>query len=302
MSEPLKRIKEILSKELSDNKVQDLMAELTIASGNGSVAIKGDAKGAVILTGKQHIVGDNNNVVINEGVSLEKLYEMLHSIQKNPSVSENITETNIEIYRKEASRLIHISYRTDGNINSECTADLKTLRERIRLSESQADTINQEFLQKCHDELQNLKKYHKEAEELIRRSPILSGDVLTKLEAKRIAYMVDERAESQFLNLMGCHFINEREYTRAEACVQKAKEILESQQLKFDPVIYVNLATIRLKQGNLPRALDLLRQAEELYVQQGFPNREVNTVRDNIKMIETAAASKKNFFQRFLNS
>lgn len=41
MADVLKTLQEILSKKLPDDQVQALMTELTIASGNGAVAIAG---------------------------------------------------------------------------------------------------------------------------------------------------------------------------------------------------------------------------------------------------------------------
>jgi HEAT repeat protein len=80
MSKALEMLKAILSEKLPDTEVQALIAELTIASGKGAVAIGGDASEAVIITGSQNIVGDNNRVVINQGTDPEELVKMLRSI------------------------------------------------------------------------------------------------------------------------------------------------------------------------------------------------------------------------------
>ena len=69
MSDKLEILKEILSKKLPPEQVESLMSELAIAFGNGSVAIAGDATEAVILTGNQNVLGDNNQVVINQSPS-----------------------------------------------------------------------------------------------------------------------------------------------------------------------------------------------------------------------------------------
>ena len=60
MSNALETLKKILSEKLPEAEVQALIAELTAASGKGSVAIQGDAREAVIVTGNRNIVGDNN--------------------------------------------------------------------------------------------------------------------------------------------------------------------------------------------------------------------------------------------------
>jgi predicted NACHT family NTPase len=78
-STALEKLKAILRETLSEEKVQALMTELTIADGDGSVAISGDATGAVTLTGNKNITGDNNRVVINQGIDPKELVEIFHS-------------------------------------------------------------------------------------------------------------------------------------------------------------------------------------------------------------------------------
>jgi energy-coupling factor transporter ATP-binding protein EcfA2 len=82
-SDGLEKLKAILRKKFPDAldaEVQALITELTIALGKGAVAIGGDASEAVIITGSQNIVGDNNRVVINQGTDPEELVKMLRSI------------------------------------------------------------------------------------------------------------------------------------------------------------------------------------------------------------------------------
>lgn len=82
MADALETLKAILSKKLSDAEVQELMAELRIALGQGSVTIRGDATETAIIPGNQNIVGDNNRVVINQGTDPEELIKLLRSIQQ----------------------------------------------------------------------------------------------------------------------------------------------------------------------------------------------------------------------------
>ena len=79
MSKALETLKKILSEKLPKAEVEALVAELTSASGNGAVAIQGDATEAVIVTGNQSIVGDNNRIVINQSTDVEELARVLRS-------------------------------------------------------------------------------------------------------------------------------------------------------------------------------------------------------------------------------
>ena len=79
MSDALEMLKAILKEKTPDDQVQALMAELTIASGKGAVAIR-ESSGAVTITGSQNIVGDNNQVVINQGTDPEGLAKMFRSL------------------------------------------------------------------------------------------------------------------------------------------------------------------------------------------------------------------------------
>jgi hypothetical protein len=80
MSTPLEKLKAILSENLPDERVQALMSELTSASGDGAVAIAGDANGAVTITGSQNINGNNNIVIIDQGIDAEELVRLLHNL------------------------------------------------------------------------------------------------------------------------------------------------------------------------------------------------------------------------------
>jgi Cdc6-like AAA superfamily ATPase len=86
MSNPLEKLKEILSENLPDEQVQALMSKLTIASGDGAVAIKGDANGAITITGNQNVNGDNN-VVIYQGIGAEEIVRKLHNLLNPQKVS-----------------------------------------------------------------------------------------------------------------------------------------------------------------------------------------------------------------------
>ena len=99
MSDKLEMLKEILSKKLPPEQVESLMSELAIAFGNGSVAITGDATEAVILTGNQNVLGNNNQVVINQSINTEDLVRMLGNLlaRKNvPTQFQSLITDKIE--------------------------------------------------------------------------------------------------------------------------------------------------------------------------------------------------------------
>ncbi|MEI6428625.1 MAG: ATP-binding protein [Pseudanabaena sp. ELA607] len=99
MSDKLEMLKEILSKKLPPEQVESLMSELAIAFGNGSVAIAGDATEAVILTGNQNVLGNNNQVVINQSINTEDLVIMLGNLlaRKNvPTQFQSLITDKIE--------------------------------------------------------------------------------------------------------------------------------------------------------------------------------------------------------------
>jgi hypothetical protein len=87
MSKALETLKKILSEKLPEAEVEALVAELKIASGNGSVSINGDAAEAVIVTGSKNIIGDNNQVIFNHGTDPDELIKMLRQVfQHNEKV------------------------------------------------------------------------------------------------------------------------------------------------------------------------------------------------------------------------
>ncbi len=99
MSEELEKLKAILSKKLPEAEVQTFMAEFTLASGQGAVAISGDAAEAIIITGNQNIVGDNNSFVINQGTDPEELIPMLRSLWREMQPTTSTPEISPEELR-----------------------------------------------------------------------------------------------------------------------------------------------------------------------------------------------------------
>jgi hypothetical protein len=87
MSNELNLLEQILSEKLPTEQVKSLMSRLTLASGDGSVAIEGGAAGAVIITGNQNIIGDNNVFTINSGVDAEEIVKMLRKLLNSQKVS-----------------------------------------------------------------------------------------------------------------------------------------------------------------------------------------------------------------------
>jgi hypothetical protein len=85
MLEELDKLKAILQERLSDDdkEVETLLAELTIAADKGSVSIEGDATESIILTGDKNIIGDNNQVIINNNTDPELIRQIIHSISRN---------------------------------------------------------------------------------------------------------------------------------------------------------------------------------------------------------------------------
>jgi protein associated with RNAse G/E len=65
---------------LPDAEVQAFLADLTIASGNGSVYNWWRSTEAVIVTGSRNIVGNNNQVIVNQGTDPDELVNMLRRV------------------------------------------------------------------------------------------------------------------------------------------------------------------------------------------------------------------------------
>jgi hypothetical protein len=78
MLESLENLKAAL-KDLPQENLQALLAEVT-ASSQGAVAIARDATGAKIVTGSDNILGDNNRVVIHQGMDAETLKLVLQEV------------------------------------------------------------------------------------------------------------------------------------------------------------------------------------------------------------------------------
>jgi CHASE2 domain len=80
MSNELDLLGQILSEKLPPEQVESLMSKLTIALGARSVAIAGNSDGSVTITGDRNIAGNNNRVVINQGIDGEELVRLLQNL------------------------------------------------------------------------------------------------------------------------------------------------------------------------------------------------------------------------------
>jgi ABC-type multidrug transport system fused ATPase/permease subunit len=87
MPATLEKLNAILSEKLPEQESHALMSELMNALRDGSVAISGDATGAVLVTGNQNVVGYGNQVIINNGIDRKELVEIIHGYILQTSVS-----------------------------------------------------------------------------------------------------------------------------------------------------------------------------------------------------------------------
>jgi hypothetical protein len=93
MQTELENIRSILSENLTEEQVQNLVSRLTLALGNGSVAIAGNVSDTVILT----VNGDNNTFTICKNTDLGEIESLLRKLQLEStqrSLMENENEFN----------------------------------------------------------------------------------------------------------------------------------------------------------------------------------------------------------------
>jgi SpoVK/Ycf46/Vps4 family AAA+-type ATPase len=106
MSTPLEKLKAILSENFPDEQVQALMSQLTSASGDGSVAITGDATGALTVTGNKNIAGDNNRVVIYQGIDPKELIEIVLSRSRMLQAKSPLEVVPLEEFIQQSNKVI----------------------------------------------------------------------------------------------------------------------------------------------------------------------------------------------------
>jgi hypothetical protein len=87
VSNKLDLLEQILNEKLPTEQVNSLIERLTIASGDGAVAIAGDASGSVIITENRNVTGDNNHVIIHQGIDAEELVKMLRNLLNPQKIS-----------------------------------------------------------------------------------------------------------------------------------------------------------------------------------------------------------------------
>lgn len=249
----------------------------------------------VVQSGKYNAnIEQGENIHVGDKIQGDKI-QYINLI--NDRETARSAPTNSDQYRDRALDLIRRSYRRHRGISLDCKNSLDIIRNDVSLSQEQAAIINDEILQQSARETQRLENYYQEVEQVIGGKSTLSSDVLDALEGKRATYDVNERAEAQALNDISYRLIQQGTYGLAEACLKRAAALLQGIHADPNPVIYTNLATIRLKQGKLSEALDLLREAKKLYERQRFPDREIETITKSIQGVEKRLAE-KNVFRR----
>jgi HEAT repeats len=100
MLEEFEKLRKILKKKLSDDEVDILLSELTIVFGEGSVSISGNANEAIIM------IGDNNQVTINNGTNAEVMRDFFRSIIKNTKAPKSQSSDRINSSRIVANKTI----------------------------------------------------------------------------------------------------------------------------------------------------------------------------------------------------
>jgi hypothetical protein len=93
MQTALENIRSILSENLTEEQVQNLLSKLTLALGNGSVAIAGSTSDTIIVT----VNGDNNTFTICKNTDpdeIEILFRKLQLESTQRSLMENENKFN----------------------------------------------------------------------------------------------------------------------------------------------------------------------------------------------------------------
>jgi len=207
MSNPIETLKAILSEKLPDEQVQALMAELTIAFGNGSVAIAGSAADSLILTG-------NNNKVIHHGFRVEDIQAIvreIHSLQSQPSLT-NAKQPNQALENKPFA--LNIETQTVELINSRLAA-IQELQKVGQFSSDQKVEFN-----KLKEKVYSLGEMSQELK--------LLADSVNRMLNSAVESLTAELSELD--KSRGESFIE----ARSQVCLREQIELLKQFQAQLD--------------------------------------------------------------------
>ncbi|MEO1256503.1 MAG: hypothetical protein AAFY41_16675, partial [Bacteroidota bacterium] len=101
-------------------------------------------------------------------------------------------------------------------------------------------------------------------------------------------YKLEEVAVAQPLIAMGSIFKQEGKYKWAQICLDEALSFLEGVKAEIDPNIYVNLATIQIKQSKYTTARAKLEKAvEQMREDKGsFREEDIQDIQELIEAIK----------------
>jgi len=263
MTNVLETLKAILSQKLPDAEVQALIAELTIASGNGSVAIAGDATGAVTVTGSQNIVGNNNHVVINQNADPTELAETLHYLLQKMRQADSTPELSPEELR--AATLAFLQ-------------DVESKFSETRLFHAKQPVVLKDqyvpiqvTLEPHKREVETLRGYWETEEELKRAYALKGGEEKAQEELKRQQVDWQEaKQKHQRIMVLADPGMGKSTLLRMEAGItaQQERQTLQNDQT----TIVQTVLPLFLRLSELAKRPEELIEAIPLLIQRDYPN------------------------------
>jgi tetratricopeptide (TPR) repeat protein len=284
----LEKLKTILSEKLSEEEVQALMTELTIAFGDGSVAISGDATGAVTLTGNKNIVGDNNRVVINQGIDLKELIDILcrlipniplpYSTSEIASVDNLVEQVRLvptpqpeeiktveDKFRQEIEDNFHKDYAANRQIDPRTIDTFKELDKRRPqpIGEQEILIIADRVFDNCQKSENRIKEYEKFLEEQFSNNKYtIDDETRRQLCNRQVALGIEEETLVLLYNQLADKLYNQTQREEAISVLLEALRIMESAE------IYWRLGRAFDKQGQQDAAINNFKQAQALFEEQ----------------------------------
>jgi hypothetical protein len=235
MLNELEAIKAILE-NLSTEQVQSLINELMVSSGKGSIAIKGDLKKAVTVSGDQNTI-NNNHFVINQSNYRQELHEILHPLLEKSLIPErqtSYTDDRQTGFAPEDEPLVILTIESSivEMINSRLSS-IEELQQSSQLSSHQKLHFNE-----LKSKVRSLEQISQELKVIAASADKILKDAIEELTAKLRA--LDQAQESNLLEA-SLHF-----------CLRQQIELL--QQFQSD-LLYGKFVAYWLKSQPLAQIL-----------------------------------------------
>ncbi len=208
---------------------------------------------------------------------------------------QNKHQINIQKYRTEVQKILYEDYGdSERQIHHISRQALDELREKLEISQEDADLIETETRQFCLSYEAKLQKYKKLLVDTFQKKTTLDKQVMQKLKNYQRVLELDNETVGLVYSSFGNDLYKQGFHQEAVFVFNEAIRI--SPKI---PGAYVTLGAILYQQNKKKEAIKFLTEARNLYTEQGM-DKQANKISEFLNQQPNTIGFIRNFISRFL--